>query len=80
MRCVCVVLYYFREEAEWRMWADDFLVHIISPNVYRTLRESYQAFNHHVKQGRFNGTWEGFVAKYVGAGAMWMISKKLKKK
>nr|CAB3265263.1 prostaglandin E synthase 2 [Phallusia mammillata] len=68
------------EEAQWRAWADDYLVHLISPNVYRTLSEALQAFDYHVKQGRFNGTWEGTVAKYGGAVAMWVIGKRLKKK
>nr|XP_002128139.1 prostaglandin E synthase 2 isoform X2 [Ciona intestinalis] len=69
-----------KEEAEWRFWADDYLVHLISPNVYRTYREAYQAFDYHVKQGRFNGTWEGVVAKYLGSIAMWGIAKRLKTK
>ncbi|CAK8688835.1 unnamed protein product [Clavelina lepadiformis] len=69
-----------KEEAQWRAWTDDYLVHLISPNVYRTLREAYQAFDHHVSLGRFQGTWEGVIAKYGGAVAMWAISKRLKKK
>ncbi|XP_077971934.1 prostaglandin E synthase 2-like [Styela clava] len=69
-----------RTEVMWREWTDDHLVHLISPNVYRTYREAYQAFAHHVKQGKFNGTWEGVVAKVFGSTAMWLISKKLKKK
>uniref|UniRef100_H2YX12 Glutaredoxin domain-containing protein n=1 Tax=Ciona savignyi TaxID=51511 RepID=H2YX12_CIOSA len=69
-----------KEEAKWRFWVDDYLVHLISPNVYRTYREAFQAFDYHVKQGRFNGTWEGVVAKYLGSVAMWGIAKKLKKK
>ena len=69
-----------RDEAKWRAWVDDYLVHLISPNVYRTLFESYQAFDYHVSQGKFHGTWEGAVAKYGGAIAMYGVGKLLKKR
>jgi len=69
-----------KEEAKWRAWVDDYLVHLISPNVYRTMYESYQAFDYHVSQGKFQGTWEGTVAKYGGAIAMYGVSKILKKR
>lgn len=36
---------YYREEREWRKWADETLVHMLSPNVYRTLDEAYKTFN-----------------------------------
>lgn len=34
-----------RDERKWRLWADDVLVHTLSPNVYRTTTEALQAFN-----------------------------------
>lgn len=34
-----------REEKQWREWADNELVHTLSPNVYRTRDEALQAFN-----------------------------------
>lgn len=71
--CVCV----FREEIKWRKWADDWLVHLISPNVYRTPAEALASFDYIVREGKF-GAFEGFFAKYVGAAAMWLISKRLK--
>lgn len=67
----------YREEMKWRKWADDWLVHLISPNVYRTPREALASFNYIVHEGKF-GTVEGFFAKYVGAVAMFFISKRLK--
>lgn len=70
--CVCD-----REEIKWRKWADDWLVHLISPNVYRTPSEALASFDYIVREGKF-GTFEGFFAKYVGAAAMWIISKRLK--
>ncbi|XP_004677347.1 PREDICTED: prostaglandin E synthase 2 isoform X1 [Condylura cristata] len=65
------------EEMKWRQWADDWLVHLISPNVYRTPAEALASFDYIVKEGRF-GAVEGAVAKYVGAAAMYIISKRLK--
>ncbi|XP_028313404.1 prostaglandin E synthase 2-like [Gouania willdenowi] len=66
-----------KEEMKWRQWADDWLVHLISPNVYRTTDEALASFDYIVREGKF-GTFEGFFAKYVGAAAMFVISKRLK--
>ncbi|XP_051509049.1 prostaglandin E synthase 2 [Myxocyprinus asiaticus] len=66
-----------KEEIKWRTWADDWLVHLISPNVYRTPTEALASFDYIVREGKF-GTFEGFFAKYFGAAAMWIISKRLK--
>ncbi|KAG8283337.1 hypothetical protein J6590_018929 [Homalodisca vitripennis] len=33
------------EERKWRKWADSVLVHTLSPNVYRTRAEAFQAFH-----------------------------------
>lgn len=66
-----------KEEMKWRQWADDWLVHLISPNVYRTTAESLASFDYIVREGKF-GSLEGFFAKYVGAAAMFVISKRLK--
>ncbi|XP_027725327.1 prostaglandin E synthase 2 isoform X1 [Vombatus ursinus] len=65
------------EEMKWRQWADDWLVHLISPNVYRTPAEALASFDYIVHEGKF-GVVEGAVAKYVGAAAMFIISKRLK--
>ncbi|XP_055964786.1 prostaglandin E synthase 2 [Sorex fumeus] len=65
------------EEMKWRQWADDWLVHLISPNVYRTPAEALASFDYIVKEGRF-GALEGAMAKYLGAAAMYLISKRLK--
>ncbi|XP_027889834.1 prostaglandin E synthase 2 [Xiphophorus couchianus] len=66
-----------KEEMKWRQWADDWLVHLVSPNVYRTTGEALASFDYIVREGKF-GTLEGFFAKYVGAAAMFVISKRLK--
>ncbi|KAL0606430.1 Prostaglandin E synthase 2 [Plecturocebus cupreus] len=65
------------EEMKWRQWADDWLVHLISPNVYRTPAEALASFDYIVREGKF-GAVEGAVAKYMGAAAMYLISKRLK--
>ncbi|XP_053329373.1 prostaglandin E synthase 2 [Spea bombifrons] len=65
------------EEMKWRRWADDWLVHLISPNVYRTPREALASFDYIVREGNF-GTVEGVFAKYFGAAAMFVIGKRLK--
>ncbi|XP_054628382.1 prostaglandin E synthase 2 isoform X2 [Dunckerocampus dactyliophorus] len=66
-----------KEEMKWRKWADDWLVHLISPNVYRTTGEALASFDYIVREGKF-GSLEGFFAKYVGAAAMFIIAKRLK--
>ncbi|XP_053726765.1 prostaglandin E synthase 2 [Synchiropus splendidus] len=66
-----------KEEMKWRKWADDWLVHLISPNVYRTTGEALASFDYIVREGKF-GSFEGFFAKYVGAAAMFIIAKRLK--
>jgi hypothetical protein len=34
-----------REERRWRQWADNVLMHTLSPNTYRTWDEALEAFN-----------------------------------
>lgn len=74
---------YFSEERKWRKWADDILVHTLSPNVYRTREEALQAFNWFSEVGEWDKhfpAWERYIMVYVGAYAMWLISKRLKKR
>ncbi|NP_001130206.1 uncharacterized LOC100191300 [Zea mays] len=67
------------EEAKWRRWVDEHLVHVLSPNIYRTTSEALESFDYIAKHGNFSFT-ERFAVKYAGAAAMYMVSKKLKKK
>lgn len=41
-----IIIYFliFSEERKWRRWVDDVFVHVLSPNVYRTIDESYRTF------------------------------------
>lgn len=39
-----VLVCFCRDEVKWREWADRKLVHVLSPNVYRTTDEALQSF------------------------------------
>lgn len=70
-------------ERKWRSWADTHLVHLISPNVYQTWDESLETFEWFSRTGEWDITfprWERNMMVYVGAAAMWAISKRLKKR
>ncbi|KAL2512836.1 Glutathione S-transferase family protein [Abeliophyllum distichum] len=67
------------EENKWRGWVDNHLVHILSPNIYRSASEALESFDYITSHGNFSFT-ERLTAKYAGAVAMYFVSKKLKKK
>ncbi|KAI5655954.1 hypothetical protein M9H77_24747 [Catharanthus roseus] len=67
------------EEKKWRGWVDNHLVHVLSPNIYRSTSEALESFDYITSHGNFSFT-ERIVAKYAGAAAMYFVSKKLKKK
>ncbi|RAL47397.1 hypothetical protein DM860_013362 [Cuscuta australis] len=67
------------EENKWRKWVDNHLVHILSPNIYRSASEALESFDYITTQGNFS-FYERTVAKYAGAAAMCFVSKNLKKK
>ncbi|XP_057766107.1 uncharacterized protein LOC130986657 [Salvia miltiorrhiza] len=67
------------EEKKWRRWVDNHLVHVLSPNIYRTISEAIDSFDYITTKGNFS-FMEKLSAKYAGAGAMYFISKRLKKR
>ncbi|XP_051150827.1 uncharacterized protein LOC127265170 [Andrographis paniculata] len=67
------------EERKWRGWVDNHLVHLLSPNIYRSTSEALESFDYITSNGNFSFT-EKITAKYAGAAAMYFVSKKLKKK
>nr|QTJ24583.1 prostaglandin E synthase [Perinereis aibuhitensis] len=72
-----------KEERKWRKWADDVLVHTLSPNVYRTPSEALQAFRYFSDVGEWEknfSTTERLVVIYVGAAAMYILGKVLKRR
>jgi microsomal prostaglandin-E synthase 2 len=71
------------EERKWREWADNYLVHTLSPNVYRTLDESLHTFETFSIVGEWDvhfPDWERVLVIYLGAFVMWIIGKRLKKR
>ncbi|WJX36053.1 prostaglandin-E synthase [Trifolium repens] len=60
-------------------WVDNHLVHVLSPNIYRTVSEALESFDYITTKGNFS-LYERLVAKYGGAAAMYFVSKKLKKR
>ncbi|KAK8945977.1 hypothetical protein KSP40_PGU018503 [Platanthera guangdongensis] len=67
------------EESKWRRWVDEHLVHVLSPNIYRTIPEALESFEYITTHGNFK-FHERLTAKYAGATVMYLVSKKLKKK
>ncbi|XP_065847644.1 uncharacterized protein [Euphorbia lathyris] len=67
------------EESKWRGWVDNHLVHVLSPNIYRSPSEALESFDYITTHGNFSFT-ERLFAKYAGAAAMYFVSKKLKKR
>ena len=62
---------------------DTVLVHGISPNIYRTPKESLAAFRYFSEVGEWEKNFTSFekrVVIYVGAAAMFMVGKMLKKR
>ncbi|GFN73506.1 prostaglandin e synthase 2 [Plakobranchus ocellatus] len=71
------------EERKWRRWADDHLVHMLSPNAYRTTREALQAFHYFSYVGEWEKNFSFFerqVVIYAGAFVMYIMGKILKSK
>ncbi|KAI3725495.1 hypothetical protein L1987_65285 [Smallanthus sonchifolius] len=67
------------ETQKWCRWVDDHLVHVLSPNIYRSPAEALESFDYITTNGNFSFT-ERLVVKYGGAAAMYFVSKKLKKR
>lgn len=67
------------EKGDWLAWVDDVVIHLISPNIYRTTGESLQAFEYIADNAKFT-TWQRMSIRYSGAAAMYFVGKKIKKK
>ena len=61
------------EEERWRRWVDDRFVRVITINIYRNARESFQTFEYIAEQGNFSWA-ERQGARVIGAGMMWALS------
>lgn len=71
------------EERRIRVWVDTVFIHLISPNVYRTMSESLDTFQWFSKAGDWETNFTGFQRNtiiYIGGFVMYFIGKKLKRK
>lgn len=71
------------KERKWRTWADTHLVHLISPNCYRSRAEAFETFEWFSEAGEWSvhfPKWERDLMVYAGATAMWLIGGMLKKR
>jgi len=72
-----------REEREIREWVDDWFIHLISPNVYRTWSEALETFRYFDKVGEWERNFNSVgrcLAIYGGTAVMFLIAKRLKKR
>ncbi|KAL6770622.1 TEF18 [Auxenochlorella protothecoides x Auxenochlorella symbiontica] len=67
------------DEETWRRWVDSRFVRVITVNIYRNARESWQTFDYIAEHGNF-GWVQREAARVAGAGMMWALSGRLKKK
>jgi microsomal prostaglandin-E synthase 2 len=70
-------------ERQWREWIDNKFIHVISPNVYCTLRQSLYTFRWFSKAGDWEEIfpwYERWFIVYAGAIVMRLVSIRLKKK
>ncbi|KAL3073989.1 hypothetical protein niasHT_039543 [Heterodera trifolii] len=70
-----------REEREWRQWVDNTFIHLISPNIYRDIPEALNTFDWFAQTGEWRenfSTFERWMAKYVGASVMLLVTRKLR--
>lgn len=55
------------EEVKWRKWVDKRFVQVITVNIYRSMRESWQTFDYITEHGNFNFA-ERQAARVAGSG------------
>ena len=67
------------EEAQWRAWVDTNLLILLAPNIYRTLPESWAAFEYMTARN-FSPAAAVLPARVIGSVAMWGLSGRLKAK
>jgi len=65
-------------EVAWRAWCREDLVHALSPNIYRTLAESWQSFEY-IGRVSFSSLY-GFPAQCAGAAVMYLVGKRVASK
>jgi len=70
-------------ERQWREWVDDKFIHVISPNIYCTLRQSLSTFRWFSKAGDWEEIfpwYQRWIIVYLGSIVMRGVAIRLKKK
>ena len=70
-------------ERQWRQWVDDKFIHVLSPNIYCTLRQSVKTFEWFSKAGDWEDIfpwYQRWFIVYAGAVVMRAVAVRLKKK
>jgi microsomal prostaglandin-E synthase 2 len=70
-------------ERQWREWVDNKFIHVISPNIYCTLRQSLNTFRWFSKAGDWEEIfpwYQRWIIVYLGAIVMRLVAIRLKKK
>jgi microsomal prostaglandin-E synthase 2 len=70
-------------ERQWREWVDNKFIHVLSPNIYCTLRQSLHTFRWFSKAGDWEEIfpwYQRWIIVYLGAIVMRAVSIRLKKK
>ena len=70
-------------ERQWREWVDNKFIHVLSPNIYWTLRQSLDTFRWFSKAGEWEDIfpwYQRWFIVYAGAIVMRLVAIRLKKK
>jgi microsomal prostaglandin-E synthase 2 len=70
-------------ERKWREWVDNKFIHVLSPNIYSTIRQSLNTFRWFSKAGDWEEIfpwYQRWMIVYAGAIVMRAVSTRLKKK
>ncbi|XP_063902333.1 prostaglandin E synthase 2-like isoform X2 [Zophobas morio] len=67
------------EDMVWRKWIDENIMKLLSPNIYRTPREAFQAFEYINSISNFSSA-QKIINKVFGAAVMYLVAKRNKKK
>ncbi|GJD10053.1 Prostaglandin E synthase 2 [Galdieria sulphuraria] len=67
------------EQRKWLDWIDDYFIHLLPPNIYRTPKEAVRSFDYIVHHSKFS-YWQQETTRWFGGLAMYMVAKRLKSK
>ncbi|EDQ89354.1 uncharacterized protein MONBRDRAFT_8222 [Monosiga brevicollis MX1] len=69
------------EQARWRSWVDEHLVHLLPANIYRNMPEALESFDYLINSSFNFSQSERVLARYSGAVIMYLLCRfKLNKK